>query len=180
MAIIIKNEYGHYIKHNECGELVRVKDESEAEDFRTLGDAIAVCKLYPNKTSGYYVYDTYTRRTCYIARSVPNKKKIRRKHWHEKDKRLIYDNAQGRCALCGRMIEFREMSLDHIVPLSQGGKDVMDNLQCTCCSCNQFKQSILPEEFYNRITEIFLYQMEKNYGHVMKWKIVRRLLVGMI
>ena len=36
----------------------------------TLGEAIAVCKLYPNKTMGYYVYDTHTKRICYIARPV--------------------------------------------------------------------------------------------------------------
>ncbi len=37
--------------------------------------------------------------------------------------------------------------IDHFTPLSRGGSDTWDNLVLSCRTCNQFKGSILPEEF---------------------------------
>ena len=73
-----------------------------------------------------------------------------------------------------------EMTLDHIVPLSMGGEDSMENLQTACYACNQFKSNILPDDFMDRIIKIFLYQMEKRYKDRFKWKIVHKMLNKMI
>lgn len=54
------------------------------------------------------------------------------------------------------------------------------NLQCTCKVCNGFKSHILPEEFAERITNIFCFQMKKRFGKSLKWKIVHRFLRGML
>ena len=43
------------------------------------------------------------------------------------DKRKIYDAANGRCELCGRKIEFEEMTVDQIIPLGRGGMDEFNN-----------------------------------------------------
>lgn len=91
-------------------------------------------------------------------------------------RQLIYHKADGRCALCGRKILYDDMSLDHITPLSMDGADSVENLQSTCISCNMFKGSVLPEDFFERITEIFMYQTEKKMGNTLKWKLVNRLL----
>lgn len=72
------------------------------------------------------------------------------------------------------------MTLDHIVPLSMGGEDSMENLQTACYACNQFKSNILPDDFMDRIIKIFLYQMEKRYKDRFKWKIVHKMLNKMI
>ena len=37
-----------------------------------------------------------------------------------------------------------------------------------------------PEEFMERITEIFMYQMEKKYSNKLKWKAIHRMLEKMI
>lgn len=95
------------------------------------------------------------------------------------DKRKIYDAANGRCELCGRKIEFEEMTVDQIIPLGRGGMDEFNNLQSACFACNQFKKNIHPEEFNKRITEIFLYQMEKRFGKLLKWKILYMVLTKM-
>ena len=46
MGFVIKNEYGKYIKHDENGNLIKVKEESQAEVFESVGEAVAVCKLH--------------------------------------------------------------------------------------------------------------------------------------
>ena len=92
----------------------------------------------------------------------------------------IYDKAEGRCQLCGRKILYEEMTLDHITPLFFNGKDCVENLQCTCKVCNNFKSHILPEEFAECITNIFCFQMKKRYGKSFKWKIAYRFLRGIL
>lgn len=72
------------------------------------------------------------------------------------------------------------MTLDHILPISMGGADDMDNLQAACFPCNQLKSNILPEAFRDRIIKIFMYHMEKQYKDRIKWKIVQKILNKMI
>jgi len=42
----------------------------------------------------------------------------------------VFERAKGHCAICGRRLH--RWQLDHIVPLSQGGRHAEDNLQCLC------------------------------------------------
>lgn len=97
-----------------------------------------------------------------------------------KIRELIYKNADGKCELCGRKIGYNIMTLDHINPLSMGGSDSVDNLQCTCKTCNNFKGNILPDNFMEGIVRIFMYQMEKKSGNSFRWKMVHRLLKKMV
>ena len=102
--------------------------------------------------------------------------KIKRKSYSDDVRKLIYIKAGGRCELCGRKILLDDMTLDHVNPLSMGGDDDVENLSCTCYPCNLFKGNILPSDFYERITDIFMYQMERQNSHNLKWKIVHKLL----
>ncbi len=72
------------------------------------------------------------------------------------------------------------MTLDHIVPLAMNGADDVSNLQCTCEACNLFKSSVLQDDFMERITEIFLYQMDQKEGKRLLWKIAHKILNKMI
>ncbi|QJU17739.1 hypothetical protein HL650_11780 [Blautia pseudococcoides] len=75
---------------------------------------------------------------------------------------------------------FEELTLDHIVPLAMNGMDCVCNLQATDAACNSFKGCILPEKFMDRITEIFMYQMDKKYSDKINWKMVRNLLMEIL
>lgn len=43
-----------------------------------------------------------------------------------------------------------------------------------CYCCNTIRHVIYPAEFMDRITLIFLYQMQWMNGNSLKWRIVRR------
>jgi len=52
---------------------------------------------------------------------------------------LLYGEQSGNCNICGVHFEKRNLTLDHIVPLSKGGPDADDNIQLLCQACNSMK-----------------------------------------
>lgn len=184
MAIVLTN--GElFVSRKKTGGVIKVKDISQAQDFHTMERALNQIKKAPGKCKSYYPVDTSVTEIVVASEtekitSVGNKKKIKRKQYTTEQRKIIYQRANGRCQLCGRKIKYEDMTLDHIVPLSLGGADEMENLQCTCFPCNKFKSNILPDKFIDRITEIFMFQMEKNHSNRLKWKIARKLLMEML
>jgi 5-methylcytosine-specific restriction endonuclease McrA len=54
-----------------------------------------------------------------------------------KKKRIfIWERDQGCCWLCGRAVTLEDMTLDHVVPKSKGGKANVENLKAACFECN--------------------------------------------
>ena len=51
----------------------------------------------------------------------------------------IYERDGWRCRKCGRQTD--NLEIDHIIPISKGGKTTMDNLQTLCARCNKEKGS---------------------------------------
>lgn len=43
------------------------------------------------------------------------------------------------CWYCGLDLKFKERHLDHIIPKSRGGEDVLDNFALSCAFCNHAK-----------------------------------------
>lgn len=55
--------------------------------------------------------------------------------------------AAGTCYYCGRKVGFRNLTMDHIIPLSRGGRSTRNNLVPCCKECNNRKKSSLPVEW---------------------------------
>lgn len=196
MAIVITNGR-YYIRYTDTGATKKISDISFAYRFPNVNEAIKSMKQAKGKTQGYYVYDTQTQRIVWkwltkeerlevrkrnLARLMVKRDdngEIIRKIYSYDTRKMIYNNANGRCELCGRNILFEDMTIDHIDPLSMGGADDVKNLACTCYPCNLFKGNILPDDFMERITEILMYQMEKKYSGKLRWKVIQKLLKGM-
>jgi hypothetical protein len=66
-------------------------------------------------------------------------------------KRLIYERDGGMCAYCGKSIPYSAATVDHVVPLSQGGESTWDNLVNCCSSCNQRKSNRTPEQAHMKL-----------------------------
>ena len=50
------------------------------------------------------------------------------------------------CQFCGRVFPAAELTLDHVVPRSRGGRSSWENLVACCYQCNNRKGDRTPEE----------------------------------
>jgi len=55
--------------------------------------------------------------------------------------------AKGVCYYCGSQITPKELTMDHIVPVSRGGRSTKGNLVPCCKDCNNKKKHLLPMEW---------------------------------
>ena len=55
--------------------------------------------------------------------------------------------AAGTCWYCGRKVGFKNLTMDHVIPLSRGGRSTRDNLVPCCRPCNIKKKNALPVEW---------------------------------
>lgn len=59
----------------------------------------------------------------------------------ETDRITMYHRQGGKCAICGRSFEFKDMHGDHVVAWSRGGKTELENGQMLCTECNLKKSN---------------------------------------
>jgi 5-methylcytosine-specific restriction endonuclease McrA len=60
------------------------------------------------------------------------------------NRRNIFARDGNRCQYCGKKFQTSELSLDHIIPRSLGGKNSWENIVCACTSCNVRKGGCTP------------------------------------
>jgi hypothetical protein len=51
----------------------------------------------------------------------------------------VYLRDEGRCQYCGNHVERKDATLDHVVPVSKGGKSTWENSTTACAPCNSKK-----------------------------------------
>jgi 5-methylcytosine-specific restriction endonuclease McrA len=72
-------------------------------------------------------------------RAAARRKKRERKPSRRESKKRRFDVLQRdghRCVYCGASPQERELHVDHVVPLSKGGSDTIENLATSCKRCN--------------------------------------------
>ena len=76
-----------------------------------------------------------------IKRERDKSRELRRSRWWQN--RL----AQGVCHWCGEKYPVEELTMDHVIPLSRGGKASRNNVVPACKQCNSNKKYLLPIEW---------------------------------
>ncbi len=62
------------------------------------------------------------------------------------DNRELFLRDRHICAYCGDSLSSVRLTRDHVVPVSQGGRDIWMNVVTACRGCNQRKSGRTPEE----------------------------------
>jgi len=62
------------------------------------------------------------------------------------NRRNIFARDNNQCQFCGKRFPTTDLSLDHIVPRSQGGVSSWENIVCACIDCNVRKGGRTPKQ----------------------------------
>jgi 5-methylcytosine-specific restriction endonuclease McrA len=90
-----------------------------------------------------------------LRREKEKARSLRRTHWWN---RKIQG---GLCYYCHREVGREQLTMDHVVPLSRGGKSKKGNIVPACKECNNKKKSMLPIEW-----EEYLRTLDMNSGNI--------------
>jgi 5-methylcytosine-specific restriction endonuclease McrA len=62
------------------------------------------------------------------------------------NRRNIFARDNNQCQYCGKRHQTTELSLDHVIPRSQGGQSTWENIVCSCLACNVKKGGRTPKQ----------------------------------
>ena len=60
-------------------------------------------------------------------------------NWSRKN---VFIRDDYKCAYCGKDLNFSSATIDHVIPVSLGGKNTWENTVCCCRYCNLYKGDI--------------------------------------
>lgn len=149
---------------------------ANAKPFRTVADAEAYIKNHREVVKSFggnaYIvndrlekFDMSERKTFtdeQLATIGVTKKTTARKIFSKNARINLYESANHNCRICGKPLAYNEMTIDHIVPLSRGGKNTYDNLRCVCEDCNKIKGNRLDDEMYKGLINICSAKVAEN------------------
>jgi hypothetical protein len=104
----------------------------------------------------------------------------KRKTISKKTREAVYQKYNGHCAYCGKTIDYKEMQVDHLIPVqrerfkkySEEEIECFENYMPTCRRCNHYKRAHSLEVFRKMIEEIpaklyrdsYIYKVGLEYG----------------
>lgn len=128
LAEVIHVDQGQYISYDfedwrEMSELARQFEPHAHDWIRTVRFDIAVPRII---------------RLAFYDRLPRQEVKFNRRNLYARD--------SNRCQYCGHRYPTTELSLDHVVPRSQGGPSSWENIVCACLKCNIKKGGRTPAQ----------------------------------
>lgn len=76
-----------------------------------------------------------------IKREKAKARELRNSQWWKRKR------SAGICHYCRDRFPVKELTMDHVIPLSRGGESRKSNLVPCCKSCNNQKKQMLPAEW---------------------------------
>ena len=77
----------------------------------------------------------------HVAREKAKARGLRRTAWWDRQIQA------GICHYCGKHVGRADLTMDHVVPLTRGGRSTKGNIVPACKECNSRKHSLLPVEW---------------------------------
>lgn len=96
---------------------------------------------------------------------------MKRKTLSKKTREAVYNKYDGHCAYCGKELDYKDMQVDHLIPVQRErfGRYIEEQIECfenympACRRCNHAKRSYSLENFRKFIEEIPRKLKERNY-----------------
>lgn len=101
----------------------------------------------------------------------------------KKIRQRVYEKYNGHCAYCGKVINYKEMQIDHLIPIHQAENGKADwreienenNYMPACRRCNHYKRAHDLETFRTMIREIpkklyrdnYIFKVGLDYGNII-------------
>ncbi|CAG37606.1 HNH endonuclease [Desulfotalea psychrophila] len=76
-----------------------------------------------------------------IRRERAKARDLRKTRWWQQK------TSSGLCYYCSKKVLYKDVTMDHLVPLARGGRSSKDNLVPCCKDCNNKKKNMLPLEW---------------------------------
>jgi 5-methylcytosine-specific restriction protein A len=86
----------------------------------------------------------------HVRREKAKAREMRGSQWWKRKR------STGICYYCGGKFKPAELTMDHLIPVTRGGKSVQGNLVPACKECNNKKKYLLPtewEEYLDTLTK---------------------------
>lgn len=107
---------------------------------------------------------------------------VKRKYIPKKTREEVYNKYDGHCAYCGKKIEYKDMQIDHLIPVQRErfGRYTEEQIECfenympACRRCNHAKRAYSLEGFREFVETIpkklfrdnYIYKVGLDYGLV--------------
>lgn len=105
----------------------------------------SISAYYKDSVYVYKVHDNWTVRSPSLELEVPsiviNRQYIKRKQHAKLSRKNLFIRDDYCCQYCGVRFYTHELTFDHVVPRSHGGKSTWQNLVAACKHCNGKKGS---------------------------------------
>jgi len=137
---ITNNMVGRVLRKNEV--VIKHKNVFELKDYSSLGnkEISELITLCDQKIEDYIS----KRGTKIWEHRRRNRKPVK-----GSTRYLVLKRADGRCELCGISKDEKALEVDHITPKNKNGKDIIDNYQALCYTCNSNKRDTDDTDFRN-------------------------------
>lgn len=94
-----------------------------------------------------------------------------REMFTKKEKKVILTKSNGVCAKCGKKLTVDTMTVEHVVPLSKGGQNHIQNLLALCEKCNQEKNNmVVGKNYYKYVDDLYKEQVDNHIEEYLKVK----------
>jgi 5-methylcytosine-specific restriction endonuclease McrA len=97
--------------------------------------------FYPQKTKMALECEFYPQDEQHLRLEKAKARTLRKTQW--------WKNLRGRgqCHYCQKRFPARELTMDHLIPISRGGRSTKSNIVACCKECNNKKKYLLPVEW---------------------------------
>lgn len=157
----------------------------QAQIFSKLRTAYIVASTCKISKFSIYVRNTKTETLekvdeVVLKNFIENQQPKKRKSFNQSTRKDILHKNNCRCNICGRELDEKHFTIDHIVPLAKGGGNEKTNLAPVCKQCNRIKADKYENDFYEFISAIVMTQMQKTIDSRYKQNCMKKWLRDMI